>query len=1239
MSNPISTVQAGNALTGVKRPTPGNPTHVPGGLPAFRGRSIQAAGPVKAPKLNQGNRPNRGTNISIPYHRVVPLEFLSAYPGRLSPGDVSFVAKLPPSYMSKAPSTAHQSMGRCLGIDGVNRLLHGATSPLGWSVGQNVLQVKSTESFYAKLYLSTPDTTTSKVTDAELPRSIFSLTELDEYRVDGIVHSNDEPGTFDSSGKRDSTIINTVISGPALVNNGFLMYKHADHRTGDERKVETHPRGNIDSAAHIAVTSHGNSKGTQWMFKGKSDFVAQFSGQYTAFPCQMFDRSVRTLDKLFVGLRAYEIKADIDSQYLLLEDIRNAESHDDLVKLFKKAKVAKGMDPNASMDLDEVAANEGVTVSWTYDQRAEWHRATVHYGVLGKLKNDEGDKDTSQFFFFQYMPFSSRDAWAQQRWIKKQVEIARKMAKVTTEAERDALLKERDEQMTNLESAYLLDNVKGARKSKFNMNPYDAIRTMDYCFMVGAWHIGRVLDTKAAKYDVYEGGPSDTSFALNVAVEVEFMRAETVPNGSDNRDDAMEARKAVFERRASPDQIKAVQIDRAINTRLSLRQVLGDVVGLCSAYSETRGGGGAPAPASAPEATPDDESESEGESAPAAAPSAPPSEPDAIIKDFPKIPTDVLIVDINKAVFQYVNSGGFLADSMQFVIRYDDELQKYKEKLEATEPKSQRVVKMLTNVDNVLVRLSNLSDALVERFISIEERKQEIASIEDEAARRSADIELLRTEQIPMEKGVVQELVRTLQEFQFGNLPIASQLRAYQTIRDAFGEKGDSQELVKSRLQHKGNWWLADRRLPYQVEILADKNLFNQTMGLKFGKRSYKFPAPIGPDEFEMAWASIQNLLTFVVYQHELGMEPSQFTRYFTADTYKRIKSGVLTGQEEGLHNFRPSYDAKNGWGGSVMTRPFAWLFAIKAETNDKGVEHLESVHPSIAHSKAAREDLVNLRETLRIQVHWMLLPKDKQNQRPRSWTAIAAQYNSLIADFAERVDSAIKQDGSITMEEFARIWIKPTDPLKKTAAQLTTNRHKILNEAVLTLTKGVETINNEIQSMVAPALGSAPQQVATPQKVASVGASAAAAPRAAGASSSVTDQVFAAAAAKRKTAETTSETPAAPTATKKAAVAPAKPTKSAKPTPTAASAAPSLMDTDVPQLDANPGASKPAARRRDRAQQQQSTVAGVFDSIFGTSSSTAAAAADNVSDPPASPTPSSGSENATGPATFKRKN
>ena len=126
------------------------------------------------------------------------------------------------------------------------------------------------------------------------------------------------------------------------------------------------------------------------------------------------------------------------------------------------------------------------------------------------------------------------------------------------------------------------------------MNPYDAIRTMDYCFMVGAWHIGRVLDTKAAKYDVYEGGPSDTSFALNVAVEVEFMRAETVPNGSDNRDDAMEARKAVFERRASPDQIKAVQIDRAINTRLSLRQVLGDVVGLCSAYSETRGGGGAP---------------------------------------------------------------------------------------------------------------------------------------------------------------------------------------------------------------------------------------------------------------------------------------------------------------------------------------------------------------------------------------------------------------------------------------------------------------------------------------------------------------------------------------------------------------------------------------------------------------------------------------------------------------------
>ena len=58
--------------TGVKRALSGNPTSVPGSLPAFRGRKVSdPERDIKVPKLTQGNRPNEGSNIAIPYNRRV----------------------------------------------------------------------------------------------------------------------------------------------------------------------------------------------------------------------------------------------------------------------------------------------------------------------------------------------------------------------------------------------------------------------------------------------------------------------------------------------------------------------------------------------------------------------------------------------------------------------------------------------------------------------------------------------------------------------------------------------------------------------------------------------------------------------------------------------------------------------------------------------------------------------------------------------------------------------------------------------------------------------------------------------------------------------------------------------------------------------------------------------------------------------------------------------------------------
>ena len=55
---------------GVKRALSGNPTSVPGTLPAFRGRVVPTPErDIKVPKLQQGNRPNEGSNIALPYNR------------------------------------------------------------------------------------------------------------------------------------------------------------------------------------------------------------------------------------------------------------------------------------------------------------------------------------------------------------------------------------------------------------------------------------------------------------------------------------------------------------------------------------------------------------------------------------------------------------------------------------------------------------------------------------------------------------------------------------------------------------------------------------------------------------------------------------------------------------------------------------------------------------------------------------------------------------------------------------------------------------------------------------------------------------------------------------------------------------------------------------------------------------------------------------------------------------------
>ena len=487
--------------TGVKRTLQGNPTTVPNNLPAFRGRPVVAPErDIKVPKLSQGNRPNEGTNVAIPYNRICPLEFLSGWTGRLAPGDVAFVLKYPPGFLSKNPMSAGTNgtatMSRVIGLDGVNRLLHGEGNPDGWVAGANVLVLDGPD--------ASPLEVLNGADDSNGPFKGLSL--LDAIRLDGVVKSNDEPYAFTSSGSRDAVVFNNVIQGPTIVNNGFLLYDSRGNpgygatngpTSGATplRTVEAYPRGSIEGGYHIGgagnQVGYPSRVGSGWLDGNRSqyDYVATFTGTYSTYPAQMFDRNVQPMNTLYLGLRAYKMSPEM------------------------MAKVRA--------DADEAEGSAGLEGS-------------------GKVA-----------YFFQIVPFSSRKAYLCQHVqdilsAEKDKLMEEEMDKVSTEFPNATLAlvrKEAGERIatTNKEkasaikealqkkligiNATMASHKHGEKKSRFDDDVFDAVRTEDLANMVGAWKLGHVLDVKAMRKPYYEGGPADSSFALTVDVQMSWRNA------------------------------------------------------------------------------------------------------------------------------------------------------------------------------------------------------------------------------------------------------------------------------------------------------------------------------------------------------------------------------------------------------------------------------------------------------------------------------------------------------------------------------------------------------------------------------------------------------------------------------------------------------------------------------------------------------------------------------------------
>jgi hypothetical protein len=338
-------------------------------------------------------------------------------------------------------------MSEVIGLDGLNRQLHG--NGHGWKAGVNVLVLDAGE-------------TPQELRD---DKGNWRLEILQEIRLDGIVQSNDEPFSSTSNGERDAVIFNNIIQGPTLVNNGYLLYDPeanpsytVKNKPGTLRTVEAYPRGSIDGGYHVASnTGRPGKVGSQaWLGKGQYDYVAAFTGTYTAYPAQMFDRNVETLNSLYLGLRAYEMEFDTK---------RNIKD--------------KG-------------------------------------GVGDYFKTDDEAK-AKRCFFFQVMPFSSRKAWLCQH-VQDTIKANLKPGP-GNEGYKTA------EQTLNEINTRIHGQTRGDKRSRFDEDVFDAVRTEDLANMVGAWHVGRVLDVRAQRQTSYSGGPADSAFAMMVDVQVGWRDA------------------------------------------------------------------------------------------------------------------------------------------------------------------------------------------------------------------------------------------------------------------------------------------------------------------------------------------------------------------------------------------------------------------------------------------------------------------------------------------------------------------------------------------------------------------------------------------------------------------------------------------------------------------------------------------------------------------------------------------
>ncbi|MGZ0213639.1 MAG: hypothetical protein ACKVI4_14300 [Actinomycetales bacterium] len=249
------------------------------------------------------------------------------------------------------------------------------------------------------------------------------------------------------------------------------------------------------------------------------------------YPLQMFDRKLRPMDTLYVGLVATKRPmTDLRREQLIRQSKVMQDGINERLAIGFNEEEAAGALPGFVIggaasrfaQLDDIAARSAAAagVAAPAPRPAPTPRAKQLFAIGGVIPTS-----VESFYTFHWVCFSSQQAWiAQARPDRSAFTLDPNPTRLT-----GTIMSGVDEVICE-EYGYAETRSKKASKHYEDIDKpgdtYDSFigpSRREFEGMVCAYKIGQVIDSSAKKRDPYTGGPSDTTCAVTTNVCVEFM--------------------------------------------------------------------------------------------------------------------------------------------------------------------------------------------------------------------------------------------------------------------------------------------------------------------------------------------------------------------------------------------------------------------------------------------------------------------------------------------------------------------------------------------------------------------------------------------------------------------------------------------------------------------------------------------------------------------------------------------